>query len=312
MTTAQRTRLRVSICTLTFRRAEDLRRALPMLVEQARSVAHDVEVLVIDNDTAASAVDVVLEDGSGLVRYVHEPRPGIAAARNRALAETLGRDLVVFIDDDERPVQDWLAQLLATYLRTRPAGVVGPVVSEFDEAPEPWIVDGQFFTRLRHPTGTRVAVAATNNLLLDRAFLARHGLTFDERFGLSGGSDSLLTRRLTQAGGVLVWCDEAGVVDVVPAARATRSWVMRRAFRMGNTATRVELEVAARPAGRAAGRVRMATRGAVRIAGGAARAAVGAVTVSRGRRARGWRTVARGAGMLAGTTGYVYHEYRRA
>ena len=56
--------------------------------------------------------------------------------------------------------------------------------------------------------GTRVTVAATNNLLLDLPPIRAHGLDFDERFGLSGGSDTLFTRKLAKLGRLMLRCDE--------------------------------------------------------------------------------------------------------
>lgn len=300
----------VTLSTLTFRRPEDIAQTLPLLVNQARSVPHDVQVLVVDNDTTDSARATV-EGFAPEVRYVHEPTPGIAAARNRVLAETQGRDVVVFFDDDERPVDQWLRLLLDLYQAEQPAGVVGPVVSEYAVQPEAWITAGRYFERLRHPTGTRVPIAATNNLLLDRRFLADHGLRFDDRFGLTGGSDTMLTRQITDAGGALLWCDEAVVTDVVPAARLTRDWVVRRAFRSANGGVRVELELAGSALARLVVRTRSAGRGLARVAAGTAQWLLGAVTRRLAPRARGVRTIARGAGMISGAWGYVYAEYAR-
>lgn len=300
----------VTLSTLTFRRPEDIAATLPLLVEQVRSVPHDVEVLVVDNDTTDSAREAV-EGFAPEVRYVHEPTPGIAAARNRVLAETEHRDVVVFFDDDERPVTEWLHLLLEMYERERPTGVVGPVISEYSQAPDEWILAGRYFERLRHPTGTRVRVAATNNLLLDRRFLQEHGIAFDQRFGLTGGSDTMLTRQITDAGGVLLWCDEAVVTDVVPASRLTREWVTRRAFRSANGGIRVELELAGSPIRRLRVRVRSTGRGLARILSGAGQWLVGCMTRKIAFRARGVRKMARGSGMVTGAFGYVYAEYAR-
>jgi glycosyltransferase involved in cell wall biosynthesis len=301
---------RVLVAVLTYRRPDDLAAVLPLLREQAAALDPPGRVLVVDNDPDAGARGLV-EGAGGDVTYAHEPTPGIAAARNRALDETGDADVVVFIDDDERPVGDWLALLLATYHVDRPTGVVGPVVSEFSSALEPWVEAGRFFDRRRLPTGTVVEIAATNNLLLDLAQLRALDLRFDERFGLSGGSDMLITRQLTARGGRLVWCDEAVVTDVVPAERLTREWVLRRAYRSGNTTARTSLVVARGPADRVRVRARLVAEGSVRLAGGAARLAVGTVTGSLSQRVRGRRTWARGAGMLAGVTGAVYVEYSR-
>jgi hypothetical protein len=137
------------------------------------------------------------------------------------------------------------------------------------------------------------------------------GLDFDLRFGLSGGSDTKFTRELHQRGGRLIWCDEAVVTDVVPAARTTRSWVLRRALRSGNGESTTLLDIASPGSTRLLLRLRLSARGALRLAGGGARFMLGVVTRSLGHRARGVRTCARGLGMLAGAWGYVYHEYRR-
>jgi succinoglycan biosynthesis protein ExoM len=192
---------------------------------------------------------------------------------------------------------------------------VGPVISEYAHTPDPWITAGAFFTRRRMPTGTNVTVAATNNLLLDLRQVRKFGLDFDRRFGLLGGEDTLFTRRLAQQGGTLVWCDEAVVVDRVPAHRLTRSWVLRRAFSSGNSWSRVGLELASVvPGRRVAGyplRIRLLLAGMVRIAGGCARVVQGVLGRSLAHRVRGLRTVARGAGMVSGAVGYVYTEYRR-
>jgi hypothetical protein len=189
---------------------------------------------------------------------------------------------------------------------------VGPVVSEFAQEPEPWITAGRFFLRLRHATGTPVTVAATNNLLLDLHQIRRLGLEFDAEFGLSGGSDTLFTRQLHRRGGKLIWCDEATVTDVVPAARSTRSWVLRRARRMGNTWTRTSLALAHSPLLRAVVRVGHSGSGLARIAAGLARMVIGVVTRSQSRRACGYRNVARGVGLLTGAWGHVYSEYTRS
>ncbi|THJ67839.1 glycosyltransferase family 2 protein [Arthrobacter echini] len=299
------------IAVLTFRRPDDLAAILPALVTQARSSTIPASVVVVDNDPAASARAFVTAQDPTMVRYVHEPEPGIAAARSRAMTEAGASRLLVFIDDDERPTEGWLNHLLATQRRTGAAAVVGPVISEYAHPPDPWISAGNFFTRRRMPTGTAVTVAATNNLLLDLEQVRHFGLAFDRRYGLLGGEDTLFTRRLSQQGGKIVWCNEAVVVDRVPANRLTRSWVLHRAFSSGNSWSRVSLELASTTVTRVLGRIRLVLAGLMRIAGGSARVVPGVVGRSLTWQARGARTVARGAGMVSGAIGYVYREYRR-
>jgi hypothetical protein len=321
------------IAVLTYRRPEDIALALPRLAAQAgpgqgspgqgsragsgaRPADLPTTVLVIDNDPEASARPIVERLAGtlrpGLVRYVHEPEPGIAAARNRALREASSSALLVFIDDDEVPSERWLEQLVDLQHSSGAAAVVGPVISEYEHEPEPWIEAGKFFNRRRLATGTRLDVAATNNLLLDLRQVRALRLAFDERFGLSGGSDTLFTRQLIQRGGSMLWCDEAVVVDRVPASRLTRGWVLRRALRSGNSATRVSLELAGSSRARLTARAVSLASGTVRLLGGSGRVAAGLVSGSLAQKALGMRTAARGLGMTTGAFGYVYSEYRRS
>ncbi len=305
---------RVLVAVLTYRRPGDLADLLPLLAAQRRGVAgRQVELLVVDNDPEGGAAGQVAAAAAtwGGLAYAHEPRPGIAAARNRALDEAAEHDVLVFLDDDERPSPGWLADLLRAYEEHPCAGVVGPVVSTFAGPVDPWIVAGGFFTRRRMPTGTPVTVAATNNLLLDLAAVRRAGVRFDERLGLAGGSDTLFTRRLVAAAGPLVWCDEAVVTDVVPAHRATRRWVLRRQLRSGNSWSRTALMLAPTPAARVLLRARLGLMGAVRVAGGAVRWLWGALFRREAHRARGAKALARGAGLLMGVVGAAYVEYGR-
>ncbi len=298
----------VVVAMLTYRRPADLAHALPRIL--AHTEPAGATLMVVDNDPAGSAAAVVTEFGTR-VRYVNETRPGIAAARNRALADADEDALLVFIDDDERPTDGWLDLLLATYATHRSAAVVGPVVSEYEVPPDRWVTAGRFFDRRRLRTGTPVDVAATNNLLLDLTQVHAAGLRFDEAFGLSGGSDTLFTRRLVRSGGRMIWCDEAVVIDMVPAARGTRDWVLRRAFRSGNSWTRTSLEMASTGPGRTVARLQAVANGLARIGAGAASVLHGSIVRNLARRVRGTRTIARGAGMAAGAVGYIYQEYRR-
>jgi hypothetical protein len=198
-----------------------------------------------------------------------------------------------------------------TQARTGAAAVVGAVVSDFEGDLDPWVRAGGFFERRRLVTNTPITVAATNNLLLDLAVVRATGLRFDADFGLTGGSDTLFTRQLTGAGHLMVWCDEAVVTDHVPASRMSRDWVVRRSFRYGNSAVRVALVLAPSGPGRAWARLRGIAQGLPRLVLGAFRWLVGTLGRSGVHQARGLRTAARGAGMMAAALGLAYAEYRR-
>ena len=301
-----------TIAMLTYRRDTELERVLPHLVDQASTVNPPADIVIIDNDPQGGARSLVEKWRASGVRYAHEPRPGIAAARNRAFDEARASRSIVFIDDDEIPGAGWLEALVTSWQRWGCAGVSGPVVSVFESEPvDPWVLASDVFTRRRRTTGAVVAGAATNNLLLDLDVVRRLDLRFDEGVGLIGGEDTLFTHQLIRLGGEIRWCDEAEVVEPVPAARSTRRWVLRRTFRAGTSWSRMELELAHGPMARSRVRLSLVARAAVRLPAAALRYGWGRVSGDVGHRARGACVMASYLGLLVGAAGRSLDEYRR-
>jgi len=302
---------RIAIAVLTYRRPEELRGLIPELYAQITAAGRDFDVMVVDNDPDASARDVVASFADLGVRYVHEPAPGIAHGRNRALDESLDARLLIFIDDDERPCPGWLEALLATYERTGAAGVTGPVYPDYEGEPDPWLVAAGIFIRKKYPDGTEMPAAGTGNLLLDLDQVRELRLRFDDRFGMTGGSDTLFTRSLVKAGRRIVYAASAGVFDKVPSSRMTRAWGRQRYFRVGNTWSRTSLELADGQLERSFLRLRLTVLGLARACYGTIRAGLGLASGNLDHRARGERAMVRGFGMVAGAWGRTYVEYRR-
>jgi glycosyltransferase involved in cell wall biosynthesis len=298
----------------TFHRAEALRRALAGVraqvdAENARADAPmRCSILVVDNDPAGSGEGVARERHAA---YVVEPRPGIAAVRNRALAECDGAGALLFLDDDEVPEPGWLRTMVDVFASTRPTAVAGRVVTRLPDDVEPWISEGRAFDRPVRVDGQLMDEAATNNLLLDVGAVRRLGVTFDERFGLTGGSDSMFTVQLTRRGGTIRWAEHAVVVEQEDPERFTRAWMLQRIFRFGNTSARVRIALARTPLRRLAARFLAFVRGGVRVAGGTLRFVVGVLTRSVRNRSHGQRTVSRGLGMMSAAIGYAHDEYGR-
>ena len=300
---------RLVLAVPTFRRTPLLAALLPQLAAQVRELpGWAVEVLVVDNDPAGSAAPVV--HGSS-ARYVHEPRPGISAARNRALAEAGDADVLVFIDDDELPGPGWLAALTGAWSRWGCAAVTGPVVSQLPAGVDPWVTGSGVFDRLRRPPGALLRGAATNNLLLDLVRVRALGLRFDDRLGLTGGEDTAFTHSLVHAGGEIRWCDDAEVLEPVPAPRLTRGWVRRRSFRSGSSWSRAEVLLAGSAAARWRLRGVLAARAAAHGLLGSARLLAAVLRRDDAARGRAACTLAGYAGLLTGALGYVYGEYAR-
>lgn len=308
--------LQFMVAIPTYRRPEVLRTCLQGVVAQVKAMEEVTGrplcgcVLVVDNDPEASARATVSGAGKS-VSYVVESRPGIAHARNRALAEAADYDLLIFIDDDERPQPDWLGSLLRTWVATKGTAVMGRVVSEFEVQLTPWVAAGDFFWRKSMPTGTEIPIAAAGNLLLDLNQIRAAGVTFDECLGLGGGEDTLFSIQLTRSGGRIVWCDESVAIDMVPAERCRTSWVLQRSWSHGNNAVVVALRSTDGRLALLRVRAVAIAGGLLRMAGGLARSLYGMGARSLRHQARGVRTACKGGGMVSAGLGLRHYEYAR-
>lgn len=303
----------MTVAVLTYRRVELLPALLSQLASQLGDItpAEGSSVLVVDNDPQQSARGVV-ENFGDPARYVPEPVPGIAAARQKALDSTPENHLLVFIDDDETPGPQWLSRLVDAWaFYGMPAGVAGRVVPRYEVPPSAWIVAGAFFVRRSLPTGTRVDAAGAGNLLLDLRQLKQLELRFDTSLGLMGGEDTLFTRQLTRRGGQLVWCEEAQAADLVPASRANRRWVLLRAYSHGSAHAMVSIRLEERFLSRQVTRLRLLVGGIGRIVVGLVRHVLGLATGQLRHQARGLWLIWRGAGVVAGALGSGWSEYAR-
>lgn len=302
----------VVVAVATYRRPAALARLLPELVSQLADHGGPASVLVVDNDPEAGAREQVARWSDRGVRYVHEPRPGIAAARNRALVSAGTASLLVFVDDDGLPTPGWLSMMVGAWQRWRPTAVSGPAVPRFEQGePDAWVVGSGMFHRPLRTSGDLQAGASTANLLLDLGWLRAHDLRFDEAFGLTGGSDTMLTHAIVAAGGEIRWCDEAEVLDFHSVERMTRGWVRRRSYRTGNDWSRVALALAPRGPRRWAERLELVARGSVRGATGLVNLGRGALRRDVGRRALGESQVCTALGVVGGAVGVVSAEYGR-
>ena len=107
-----------------------LAQALDGVTSQVTESAFTYEVVVVDNDSQRSAEDTVrLSQSSNELKIIYdcEPEQNIALARNRAIRNATG-NFVAFIDDDEFPEKDWLAQLYYTIKEYNADGNLGDVL----------------------------------------------------------------------------------------------------------------------------------------------------------------------------------------
>ena len=288
--------LTVALCTAGER--STLGTAIDSVVAQTLPPGCTIELLVVDNSQKATkyvrhAVDIVTGQSTRPVGYVREPRRGLGFARNAAIADAQG-ELVAFLDDDAVADADWAANLVAAYRETG-AGVVGGRVDPIWEVARPaWLGDellgflsildyGPHRSLCRYPH-----YPFGVNIAFERSLLVELG-GFNTALGGGGAPTYLmdeieLCSRIERTGRQIVYVPEARVMHLVPAARTTRTFFLRRAAVLGRAAARVGWASDATCAPRTAGRIAACLKGELYAVVRAVQHAVGAmVTLTTGR-----------------------------
>ncbi|MDQ0689839.1 glycosyltransferase family 2 protein [Arthrobacter sp. W4I7] len=303
---------RVTVIVISYRRPEGLLNLLRRLDRQESRIAtaaFKLDVVVVDNDAAASALPVVQafeKSGTITVRYVVEAHQGIPIARNAGLASVPNDShFICFIDDDEWPSPDWVEQMLLTQQATNADCVLGAVIPVYPPDAPKWVVRSRVFESWAFPDQAPLTAAATNNVMVSAAFIRRVGIRFDERMRVSGGSDYLFFRQAVAMGMRIVWSAGAPVYESVPRTRMNIRWVLRRQYRLGNT-----FAVAGRLSGKLPQVLACGFKGLLRLGLGAIMLPGLAVSPYRGMRAL--VHVFRGAGMIGGSFGHILEEYSQS
>ncbi len=231
--------MHVTVAITTKRRPKELASLLESLSVQEIPAELTFEVVVVDNDGDGSARAVAMVGQRGAIsqiRYIVEPIPGIAAARNRALQMARG-DALAFIDDDEYTSPTWLREHARCMVTFGADLVFGPVIPAFDPGVAEWVIRSGVFERRRLRTGQAVDLRdmRSGNVIMSLTWLGRvaPGLSFDRRLGLTGGEDTLFFATARDRQARSVWCDEARAWERVPVARAAARYLIQRWFQLG-------------------------------------------------------------------------------
>ncbi len=302
--------MRVAVCIATYQRPEQLKLLLDDLAIQnfTQVTPTSVAIVIADNDpgeTARTTVEALQNTAASYpyeLHYIAVPERGVVHARNAAveLAHELDADWMAFIDDDERPVTNWLGLLLDTAERVGASSVAGPVPERFSFEPPSWYIDAGLHCAESFPTGSTVKRFGVGNLLVSASALrdvAEAGETpFDLRFNATGGEDVFLGFQLAKEGHQMVWCDEAIATTEVPEERTEFRWVMRRQYNAYRNYSRaLRLSSGSQPWPELA-------KSLGRLAEAAGRILFGAVRLDKGAMSAGAYLGAGALGKFAGTT----------
>jgi glycosyltransferase involved in cell wall biosynthesis len=280
----------ISVVTPTRHRPLPLRRALASLAAQVMPVGVEAEIVVVDNSADGETAQALADEGG--LKVVHEPRPGVAQARNAGLAAARG-EWIAFLDDDEEAGPGWLAALTKVAAESGADAVFGPISARAEERDDigpfaPYfsralgMADGADITRLS-------AYLGTNNSMFHRQRCLNGAATFDVSLNECGGEDSLLIERLRRSGKRFAYAARADVVEWAPARRLDWDYVTKRKFLSGQIRVFVQRMAAPHRWDRVA--LWMAVGAAQFLAAGAAALALAPVARARAQR---WRAIAFG------------------
>ena len=231
----------VSIIIPTRGRPASLARAMRSVFAQAHVEPSTIELVIVDNDAAEGARPTVEQleiEAPFEVVYVCEPSPGVASARNTALAASRGA-LIAFLDDDEEASPGWLAALLSARARFKADAVFGAVrgfAPDQIRQHRPYLE--RFFSRegpaeaqlIEHPYGC-------GDSLIVRAALPSREAPFSLAQNLIGGEDDILFQEMKAAGARFAWAPDAWVWEHPDPSRLTLEYALRRAFSYGQGPT---------------------------------------------------------------------------
>ena len=207
-----------------------------VLAQQAVDFAA-LEIVVVDNDQVPSAratIEALAAGAACPIHYVHEPRAGVANARNAGMAKASGA-LIAFLDDDEEAPEGWLSALLAAQVRYDADVVFGPVRARApDSVAEHRDYLERFFSRLGPAqAGVIDHYYGCGDSLLRRVALPDPVSPFAAERNQIGGEDDMLFGQMQAAGATFAWEPAAWVWEDPVPDRLTLDYTLARAFAYG-------------------------------------------------------------------------------
>jgi glycosyltransferase involved in cell wall biosynthesis len=221
----------ISAVITTYNRSEMLARALEALLSQETGGVR-YEVVVVDNnstDDTRATVEGFIAKGHTCLRYVFEPKQGIAHGRNAGIAAARG-DIIAFTDDDNVVTPNWIATIKRSFAENPDVDFIGgKILPQWIEPPPKWLtVDHWWPLALLDRGDKRFYVNASNPLCLPtanasfrRELFSRIGLFAPE---FSGREDHELFVRLWKEAGQGLYEPDLVVMARVQPERLSKSY----------------------------------------------------------------------------------------
>ena len=241
--------IRLSLVIATYNRAEQLMVTLGSVAMQ--SAAPEVwECIVVDNNSSDNTRERVKEFASRHsllnIRYIFESNQGLSYARNAGIAASRG-DIVVFIDDDERIVEEFVSAYIDLFDQHPDAMAAGgKIIAEYPTGRPRWMshyteqpianpMDFGESVRL-FPAGR---IPGGGNMAMRSRLFANVGV-FNTSLGrtgkrLLGGEECDLFERIARQELKVYYAPRAVMYHILPAEKLTRDYFTRLATNTGKS-----------------------------------------------------------------------------
>jgi glycosyltransferase involved in cell wall biosynthesis len=202
----------ISVVVCTRNRVDSLRRCIQTLA--ASHTDREWELVIVDNGsddgTNAFLASLPSDFGKAQVIIAFEPKPGLAAARNRGLGQTRG-DIVAFTDDDCYASEDYIDAMISAFENPE-VGFVGGRILLYDQSDIKITTrESEDYLILNPRTFVATGIVQGANMAFRRAVLDHIG-GFDENLG----AGTRFPCEDIDAVAALVWEGVSGAYDPRP------------------------------------------------------------------------------------------------
>lgn len=239
--------IRLSLVIATYNRAEQLMVTLGSVAMQS-AAPETWECIVVDNnssdDTRQRIVAFAKQHSRLNIRYIFEKNQGLSHARNAGITASCG-DIVAFIDDDERIVEEFITAYIELFDQHPDAMAAGgKIIAEYPTGRPRWMshyteqpianpMDFGESVRL-FPTGR---IPGGGNMAMRRRLFDTVGV-FNTTLGrtgkrLLGGEESDLFERIARLEYRVYYAPRAVMYHIIPAEKLTRDYFVRLATNTG-------------------------------------------------------------------------------
>jgi glycosyltransferase involved in cell wall biosynthesis len=228
----------ISICIATKDRSEDLKKTLRSLADVNVPENYETELVFVDNMSVDNTIDVMRKFSHKFieVRIFKEPKPGVANARNRAIAEAKGA-ILLWTDDDVRFPENWI-QLMINPIEQNIADVVQGGVEIASHLRRDWMTPRhlELFASTEWLNDPPERLVTANLAMKKTIFNAIPG--FDAELGpgaLGFGEDTLLGWQIKEAGFTVMLKNDVKVTHCFSESRLNSQGLREIAKRQGKS-----------------------------------------------------------------------------